>query len=512
MASTIERIVGWARALSFEDVPEEVRELARAQRRSVLAAVAASGEDQAARRVLAAIAEDAPDGPAPLVSSARRVRAEEAIYGASALSIALDFDDYLCFGHSGHSAVLVPMMLAAEAGASGREQLLAQIIANEIEARLGGACLIGPLNGQLWSFIHAAGTALAAGRLLGLDASRLAHALAIALYQAPRPTVPGFMAPDSKLLTAAEPTMIGLRAARLAARGVTGPLDALDHPHGFLSAFAFTPLARMLEQGGGWASRTLCIKPYPGCAYVDTTLDAMRAIGPLDAEAIESIEVHAGLLTCGMDGLSRPYAGDAPTPVTVTFSVRWNVAIAILAGQVTAREVSAAWLGERAAELSRLAQRVSLRHDPELTRRTLAAFAPVLAPRAVLAPVAKGTLVRGFAAMRREHRSVALRVTDLPALLGLLAGAGEPWDDAALRAFAMTFPARVRIALKGGGVREAEVDVPRGGAGHLTEGPGAVAKAKLATNGPLLFGAERTAAIDRAIEGDADELHALLRA
>ncbi|MCZ7677834.1 MAG: hypothetical protein M5U28_03255 [Sandaracinaceae bacterium] len=76
----------------------------------------------------------------------------------------------------------------------------------------------------------------------------------------------------------------------------------------------------------------------------------------------------------------------------------------------------------------------------------------------------------------------------------------------------MTFPARVRIALKGGGVREAEVDVPRGGAGHLTEGPGAVAREKLAACGPLLFGAERTAAIDRAIERDADELHALLRA
>src|SRR5262245_45819022 len=280
MTSTVERIASWAHAL--DGAPDEVCELARAQRRSVLAAIAGSSRDAAARRVLDAIASNAPEGDVPLLGTERRVRAEDAIYAACALSIALDFDDYVCFGHTGHSAVLVPLMLAAETRADGRAQLMAQIAANEIEARLGGACLIGPLNGQLWSFIHAAGSAIAAGRLFELDERKMAHTLAIALYQAPRPTVPGFMAPDSKLLTASEPSVIGVRAARLAARGVTGPLDVLDHPHGFLSAFAFAPLARMLERGDGWATRTLCVKPYPGCAYLDTTLDAVLSLGPID--------------------------------------------------------------------------------------------------------------------------------------------------------------------------------------------------------------------------------------
>jgi hypothetical protein len=112
--------------------------------------------------------------------------------------------------------------------------------------------------------------------------------------------------------------------------------------------------------------------------------------------------------------------------------------------------------------------------------------------------------------MRREHRSIELRLRDLPALLGLRAGATEPWDDAALRRFAMTFPARVRVVMKDGGVREAEVDVPRGGAGHLTAGPVAIAQEKLASHGPLLFGEEGTARIDAAIERDAEDLHALI--
>lgn len=501
--STVERIAEWAHGI--DGAPDDVLELCRAQRRSVLAAIAGSSRDRGSKRVLDAIAADAPDGPAPLIGTARRVRADDAIYGACALSIALDFDDYVCFGHTGHSSVLVPLMMAAETGGDGRAQLLAQLAANELEARLGGACLIGPLNGQLWSFIHAAGAAIAAGRMLGLDRERLSHALAIALYQAPRPTVPGFMAPDSKLLTASEPSLIGVRAARLAARGVTGPLDALDHSHGFLSAFSFAPMARMLERGDGWATRTMCVKPYPGCAYIDTTLDALFALGKIDPDDIESIDVDAGLLTCGMDALSRPYAG-APTPVTVTFSIPWNAAIAIVAGRVGPDQVEASWLAENAGRLRAVVDRVRLHHDAELTRRTIDGFLPVLAPRAMLAPIPRAVLLRGLAATRREHSGIPLRVRDLRALVGLRAGETVPWSDAALRAFKMTFPARVRVKTKDGKVREAEASVPRGGAGHLTEGPGSVAADKLRELGPRIYRRD----VDSAIARDDARLFELL--
>src|SRR6266566_4810844 len=99
---------------------------------------------------------------APMPPADKRVGVDDALYALTALSMALDFDDYVSFGHTGHSGVLVPLLLAADTGASGPDQLLGQVVANEVEARLGGACLIGPQNGQLWSFIHAAGGAVAA--------------------------------------------------------------------------------------------------------------------------------------------------------------------------------------------------------------------------------------------------------------------------------------------------------------------------------------------------------------
>lgn len=471
----IERLAAWAAELGPADIPPRVLGTARAQRRSVLAAVAASANDGASRRIAAGT-------PDPLTRALAR-------------SIALDFDDYCCFAHSGHSSVLVPIAVGARTGASGLDQLVAQVAANEVGARIGGACLLGPLNGQLWSFVHAAGAAVAAGRLLGLDAKRLAHALALALWQAPRPTVPGFMAPDSKLLTAAEPAGLGMRAAELAAAGVTGPLDLLDHPDGFLSAFATAPLPGMFEGlGEAWATDTVSIKPYPGCAYVDTILDALGQIGPLDPEAVASVTVEAGILTCGMEALSSRYGARrlGPTPVTVTFSVPWTVAAAVVAGQLTPNEVNEEWLAKHADQLRAMAARVRLRHDPKLTQRTARAFAQIVPFAAVARDAGIAGLARA-ARLNRRHapslggprtvvRDLAAALLDLPQLAREARGRPRRyWDPEATAAFVMTFPARVTVCTNSGESLVTEVDTPRGGAGNPVEGPEAVSREKAAT-------------------------------
>ena len=510
----VAEIAEWAAGLGVGDIPNDVLARGRDQRRSVLASMAASTRDGAARRVLTAVEGWAHDGPVALLGTERRVSVDDALYGGAALSMALDFDDYVCFGHTGHSGVLVPLVLAAETGASATEQLVAQTVANEVEARLGGACLVGPLNGQLWSFIHVAGAALAAGRLLGLDSSRMAHALAIALYQAPRATVPGFMAPDSKLLTAAEPTVAGLRAARLAAAGVTGPLDTLEHPEGFLAAFADAPLPGMLGGlGEGWATRTLCVKPYPGCAYLDTTVDALLELGPPSAVDVDQIVVEASLLTYEMDRMSRPYAsvsGTAvPTPVTINFSVPWNVAVTLVAGELSPRQVSDDWLAANADQLRSVASRVRLDHDWALTRQAAEAFASLI-------PFGR---VAGESGLRRLGTSVRRRrgggAGDLRGLqrmfwpppdLTTMRSRRPFWDPSSIDAFAMTFPARVRVVATDGSERVVECARPRGGAGHTVEGREPVSRAKLAAYGPWLWGDEGTESLAKAIDADEDDL------
>lgn len=511
--TTVEAIASWAAGLGADDIPNDVLELCRAQRRSVLGAMAAAAHDPAAARVGAAVAAWAGDGPAPLLGTDRAVATEDALFHAAALSIALDFDDYVWFGHTGHSAVLVPILMAAETGASGTEQVVAQLAASEVEARLGGACLIGPQNGQLWSFIHAAGAAVAAGRLLGLDAHRLAHALALSLYQPSRATVPGFMAPDSKLVTAAEPIVAGVRAARLAAAGVTGPLDALDHRRGFLSAFSDAPLPGLLGGlGSGWTMTTLSVKRYPGCAYVDTMADALLELGPPAAPDVESVVVDASLPTCQMDALSSEYAAGGPTPVTVTFSVPWTAAVLLVGGRLTPEELHPSWLASHADELRQVAERVTLRHDWRLTAPVMEQFGRVVPSGRLVADAGAARLAAALNT-QRKHLNAARGARGLGSMVPALRSArrgGAFWDPEVLAAFRNVFPAQVEVRLRDGDRLVKRVDIPYGAAGHPDMPPAAVAREKLRQWGPWLWGTRGTEALDDAVERDDDRLWARL--
>src|SRR2546423_8738416 len=221
----------------------------------MLAARAAGTGDA---RPFAAVAPDGPLGD---------------VFANAAASIAHDWDDYLYMGHTGHSSVWAARAFAPD---DGERALVAQVAANEVAGRLGAALLIGPHNGQFWASIHCASGAVAAGVGLGLDGERIAHALAIALYQPPYGLWPGFMGPRTKLLTAAEPAVQGARAAMLAAEGVDGPLGIVEDRRGLLRHLAFTGRPAMLgELGRVWLTDTLAFKPYPGCAYLQPAVDAI---------------------------------------------------------------------------------------------------------------------------------------------------------------------------------------------------------------------------------------------
>lgn len=345
--SFCERVAGWATSLRPGDVPERVLERARLQAAG-LEAAARAGRDAAAP--MAAVAPDGPAGD---------------VYRNAAASIAHDWDDYLFMGHTGHSAVWAARAFCA---GDAERALVAQVAANEVAGRLGAALFLGPHNGQFWSSIHCASGALAAGLGLGLDAERLAHALAIALYQPPYGNWPGFMGPGSKLLTAAEPAAQGARAALLAAEGLDGALDVVEHPRGLLAQFAFAPRPEMLGAlGSVWLTDTLAYKQYPGCAYLQPAVAAALEAA-LEVDEVAEIVVEAGYLTCEMERLG---AGNPLTGVRVNFSTALSVAAALIAGRLTHEELRPDWLDEHAAELRRLAARVRIRHDWALTAATL---------------------------------------------------------------------------------------------------------------------------------------------
>lgn len=367
----------WVSALRYADIPPRVIALAKSQIASVLASAHAGALTAASKQVLEAVRRFAPAGTSPIVATGDRVHLDAALAANSALGMAQDYDDYLFMGHTGHSAVWVALLVGLETRASGEDVLAAVVAANEVAGRLGAACILGPQNGQLWTHIHLAGAAAAAGKLYGLSADQMAHAFGIAYAQPTYGLFPGFMGPGSKLLSAVTPSLTGLQAARYALVGMQGCTTIWEDEQGFLRHFAYRPIARMLSGWGeAWVTDTLAIKPYPGCAYIDTTIDNMLSLraqiarerGRFDVADIEAIDVAASILTIEMDRLSARHFNDATlTPININFNIPVNVAIALLAGELGSKQLTEEYLTRNREAVLAAAAKVRLRHGWQAT-------------------------------------------------------------------------------------------------------------------------------------------------
>ncbi len=278
------------------------------------------------------------------------------------------------------------------------------------------------------------------------------------------------MGPQSKLLTAAEPAAVGARAALLAADGVTGALDVIEHPRGVLAGLSFAPRPAMFGAlGSVWLTDTLAFKRMPGCAYLQSVAEAACRAG-VDADEIARVEIEAGWLTCEMEELGK---GPDLSPIRVNFSATLTAAIVLLAGRLTPAELAPAWLTEHAAEIRALAARIGLSHDPGLTAATLrgtleAGASPDLGLRDLLRIRRRlgdanmneanpgPAVVRALAADRglRGYLGRSLRQR----LSGDSADGGiDSLDTEALR---MTFPSRLRIRFHDGSSRVVEGTEP----------------------------------------------------
>lgn len=485
MLSPSEELARFAARLTLDEVPERVRRKARHQILAVLGALYGSSRSEDARTVAACVTPRTAPGAVRLLPAQSVGTTEDALLSACSATMALDFDDYVFAGHTGHSAVLVPLLVGAEMDASGSEALVAQIVANEIGARLGAAMLIGPLNGQMWAPIHAAAAACAAGRLLGLDEGGIADALGIALGAPPMPLMPSFMGSGAKVLTAALPARTGLLAARLAARGMRGARDVIEGPGGLLARFSYAPAPFFLGGlGRAWLTDTIAFKVYPGCAYIGSAVDALLEIlarSPIDARDVDRVDVHASLVTVGMQHLSEAHAPEGRlSPVNINFSIPFNVALVLRHGRLDPRVLETESLAREEAVLRALAARVRVHHDWTMTMSLATAVERSLHLRHALRALdprglwrARRELVGEVARPTARDVRDAIRTLAGPTWSALRGRRGRPRTEprehaeydlgrADLEGFTFPFGARVEVRTKDGRTFAHEVDRPRG--------------------------------------------------
>jgi len=286
----------FALGLRYEDIPEDVRQIAREQILATTGSCLAGTLMPASHSIERALQVFGGQGPCTLFGARSSASAPAAaLYNAATAQI-IEWDDWVIISHTGACVIPTAFAVGEMASASGKEVITAVVIGNEINARTSRAIQRGAYVGNSMPN-HQVETALVAARLNDLDETAARRAVSHSCFLAMESCPIGWMS-DSKALCNGQPAFWGILSSQLAKEGLVGNPDMVEHPGGFLQTVSehvdYAELTRGLGQD--WHTRTLNTKRYPSCAYnlaaIECAIELHRRLGTVDAAAIERIDVH----------------------------------------------------------------------------------------------------------------------------------------------------------------------------------------------------------------------------
>jgi 2-methylcitrate dehydratase PrpD len=355
--------------LRYEDVPKDAIPFIHTGFTDCVGVMIAGAREPAPQLLMATLAPAG--GEATLLFGDRRASAPEAAWINGTAAHALDFDDVALRGHP--STVLVPAILAeAEAiGASGRAMVLAYASGYETWAELVRR-EAGFHHGKGWhptGIFGAIGAAAACASLRGLDAEKSAHAIALGASQSA-----GLMAnfgTMTKPFHAGKAAHAGVMAARLAEKGFTASLDALEHPQGFLAAVSPAgkiDLESPIQAGSDWklARDRLSVKKYPLCFCTHRALDGMLDL--LQAEKVDASTVSRVSVSTSQRNISILRNHAPQTGLEAKFSMEFAMASALIARRASLAELTDGFVQrpDVQALMKRVVVKADEREDPKM--------------------------------------------------------------------------------------------------------------------------------------------------
>jgi 2-methylcitrate dehydratase PrpD len=321
-----------ARTLTWADLPDDVRALARQCVLDYVACTLPGSQEDLAHILLAEALEQGGAPTATVIGHNARLPVLSAALVNGAASHALDFDD-VNLAMTGHPSVVLLsalLALAEERGSSGQDVLTAFAAGYELQCRLG--LLMAPGHYNVLGF-HATGTlgsfgaAAACAHLLGLDAEQFAVALGIAGTQAAG--LKSMFGTMCKPLHAGKAAYHGLLAARLAKRGFTARPDIVECPQGFARTHSpdFHPERALADPPGGFHIRNNLFKYHAACYMTHAPIEAARKLREQHGLTPERIaRIHLSLdETCDrICNIPAPRTG-----LEAKFSLRLTTAMAL---------------------------------------------------------------------------------------------------------------------------------------------------------------------------------------
>src|SRR5262245_61180127 len=292
----------WVSGIRYEDLPSDVVESTKLRVLDVIGLALAGAETAFGRSTIAAAMAMSPPGPARIFGTGDAVAAPTAAFANASLSQALEYDDTHneSIVHMSSPAVAASLALASLRTVTGRELILSIAVANEISCRVGSVS-----SGQFHrrgfhptGFFAPFGIAAGIGKILGLDAQRLAWAEGTAGSCAAGLLECWVDGTQTKFLHSGFAAQSGLTAALLAESGVSGPPNVFEGRFGLFASHLQDPAVTKnygrISDGIGthWESRNSSFKPFPTAHVLHPYVSAilrLRARG-LRAADVDRIE------------------------------------------------------------------------------------------------------------------------------------------------------------------------------------------------------------------------------
>jgi 2-methylcitrate dehydratase len=370
MQPLAQRFAEYADALRFENLPDDV--VHETKRRFIDSFATAIGAiDAEAYGFARRCASRVKSKPAATMIEGGKTSAEWATFVNGLLIRYLDFNDtYLSLEPAHPSDNLAPILAAGElARARGTDLIAAAVLAYEVQCRLCDASSLRK-NGFDHVTYGAISSALAAGKILGLDVQQLTHAVGIAGVSntALRQTRSGELS-MWKGCAFANAAKNGLFAALVAGEGMTGPAPIFEGELGFMKLLTGPfEVAELGGHGQPYMIMSTYIKFWPAEYHsqsaIDAALQIRQKIG--DASRIKSIDIHT--FDAAVDIIGKdPEKWRPRTRETADHSLPYCTAVALMDGDVTLASFSPERLAD--AALFDLVAKVKVHRDADLSAR-----------------------------------------------------------------------------------------------------------------------------------------------
>ena len=367
MDRMIEQLAGYAAELSYVDLPAEAVQECKLRLIDTLGCLVAAFDapPSVIARAVARRAFGAP--PARILGTQESSTVELAAFANGTMLRYLDFNDAYFGKSSGHPSDNFAAVLAmADAlHGDGRLVITASVLAYEVFCNFDE--VVPRELGWDYTIYGVIASAVAAGKVLGLDREAMGNAIALAAVAnlTLDETRRGELA-MWKGCAAANAARNGIFAAQLAAEGMTGPELAIEGKWGLshpLGRFEWAPFG---GRGAPFRVTQTHLKYYPAVVHAQTPITAALDLhGALAPQEIESIAIEsywvANRYTDRASPLWRP-----GTRETADHSLPYCVVAAILDGDITAE--SFAERRVRDPVIAGLLERTTITENPEFTR------------------------------------------------------------------------------------------------------------------------------------------------